>query len=106
LAGAGGDPDATTLVRSNSANWDSTYTNVQSNSANWDYQGTDLKALSGNWQSTYTTVQSNSANWEGMVDSNITGIGGATSITNMMQITQAGYNAITPAVNTLYIIVG
>jgi hypothetical protein len=55
---------------------------------------------------TYTTVQSNSANWEGMVDSNITGIGGATSITNMMQITQAGYNAITPAVNTLYIIVG
>ena len=78
LAGAGGDPDATTLVRSNSANWDSTYTNVQSNSANWDYQGTDLKALSGNWQSTYTTVQSNSANCEGMVDSNITGIGGAT----------------------------
>jgi hypothetical protein len=55
---------------------------------------------------TYTTVQSNSANWSGFVTSNITGIGGATSLTNMMQITQAGYNAITPAANTLYIIVG
>jgi len=106
LAGAGGDPEATTLVRTNSANWNSSYTTVQSNSANWNYQGTDLKALSGNWQSTYTIVQSNSANWEGMVDSNITGIAGATSLTNMMQITQAGYNAITPAANTLYIIVG
>jgi hypothetical protein len=73
-----GDTVATTLVRSNSANWDSTYTNVQSNSANW----------------------------EGKVDSNITGIAGATSLTNMMQITLTGYNAITPAVNTLYIIVG
>jgi transcriptional regulatory protein LevR len=56
--------------------------------------------------SAFTTVQSNSANWSGFVTSNITGIGGATSLTNMMQITQAGYNAITPAVNTLYIIVG
>jgi hypothetical protein len=65
-----------------------------------------LTDIANKANTTYTTVQSNSANWEGMVDSNITGIGGATSITNMMQITQAGYNAITPAVNTLYIIVG
>jgi len=55
---------------------------------------------------TYTTVQSNSANWSGFVNSNITGIAGATSITNMMQITLTGYNAITPAANTFYIIVG
>jgi hypothetical protein len=40
------------------------------------------------------------------VASSITNISGATQINNMMQITQAGYNAITPAVNTLYIIVG
>ena len=43
----------------------------------------------------------------GAVGSNITGITGSTQITNMMQITQAGYNLIaTPDVNTLYIIVG
>ena len=60
-----GDTVATTLVRSNSAFWQNTYTTVQSNSAsNWSYQGTDLKDLSANWQNTYTTVQSNSAsNW-------------------------------------------
>jgi hypothetical protein len=64
-----GDTEATTLVRSNSANWNlapSVYTTVQTNSAtNWNYQGTDLKALSANWQSTYTTVQTNSATWGG-----------------------------------------
>ena len=57
-----GDTVATTLVRSNSAFWQNTYTTVQDNSAsNWSYQGTDLKSLSANWQNTYTTVQSNSA---------------------------------------------
>jgi hypothetical protein len=40
------------------------------------------------------------------VANSITNISGATRINNMMQITQAGYNAITPAANTLYIIVG
>jgi hypothetical protein len=85
LAGAGGDPEATTLVRSNSANWDSSYTIVQSNSANWQ-----------------TTFQSSSA----YVISNPTGISGASALTKLLQITQAGYNAITPASDTLYIIVG
>lgn len=40
------------------------------------------------------------------VGSVTTGVANSTQITNMMQITQAGYNAITPAANTLYIIVG
>ena len=40
------------------------------------------------------------------VGSVTTGIANTTAIVNMMQITQAGYNAITPAANTLYIIVG
>jgi hypothetical protein len=42
----------------------------------------------------------------GKVSSNTTGIANTTPLTNMMQITLAGYNAITPAANTLYIIVG
>jgi hypothetical protein len=40
------------------------------------------------------------------VGSVTTGIANSTPITNMMQITQGGYNAITPVANTLYIIVG
>jgi hypothetical protein len=41
------------------------------------------------------------------VTSVTSGITGATQLTNMMQITSAGYSAITsPAANTLYIIVG
>jgi len=59
-----GDTVATTLVRTNSANWDSVYSTVQTNSAtNWNYQGTDLKNLSANWESTYSTVSSLSSGW-------------------------------------------
>ena len=47
--GGTGDPAVNSLVRSNSANWNNSYTT--------------LTASSGNWQSTYTTVSSNSANW-------------------------------------------
>ena len=63
--------------------------------------------------STYTTVQSSSANWQttfaassAYVSSNPTGITGASALTKLLQITQAGYNALTPASDTLYIIVG
>jgi len=41
-----------------------------------------------------------------VVGSVTTGIANTTPITNMMQITSAGYSTITPAANTLYIIVG
>jgi hypothetical protein len=40
------------------------------------------------------------------VYSTTTGLTGATSLANIIQITQAGYNALTPQTNTLYIIVG
>lgn len=40
------------------------------------------------------------------VGSVTTGIANSTQLTNLIQITQAGYNAITPAANTLYVIVG
>jgi len=82
-----GDTEATTLVRSNSGYWESAYSTVTS--------------LSSNWQ---TTFQASSA----YVSSNITGVTNSTAITNMMQITLAGYNALGVNVvpNTLYIIVG
>ena len=63
--------------------------------------------------SVYTTVQSSSANWQttfaassAYVSSNPTGITGASALTKLLQITQAGYNALTPASDTLYVIVG
>lgn len=63
--------------------------------------------------SVFTTVQSASANWEttfaassAYVSSNPTGITGASALTKLLQITQAGYNALTPASDTLYVIVG
>ena len=39
------------------------------------------------------------------VGSVTTGVTGASAITNMMSLTQAQYNAISPAANTLYVIV-
>lgn len=72
-----------------------------------------LTDVANKTNSTYTTVQSNSANWQttfqassAYVSSNPTGITGASALTKLLQITQAGYNTITPASDTLYIIVG
>jgi hypothetical protein len=80
-----GDTEATTLVRSNSGYWESAYSTVTS--------------LSSNWQTTFTASSA-------YVSSNPQGITGASALTKMIQITQAGYNSITPASDTLYIIVG
>jgi hypothetical protein len=56
---------------------------------------------------TVGTISGLSSDLSGKVGSVTTGITGSTQITNMMQITSAGYSAITsPAANTLYIIVG
>ena len=42
-----------------------------------------------------------------VVFSNITGLTGATQLTNLVEITQTGYDLIvTPDPNTLYVIVG
>ncbi len=59
-----GDTVATTLVRNNSANWDSVYTTVVSNSAAY-LSSVDLSFLSvsGNWNSVYSNVNSNSASY-------------------------------------------
>jgi len=47
------------------------------------------------------------SNPSGFVSSNISGISGAIQLTNMVQITQSGYNTIaSPSASTLYIIVG
>jgi hypothetical protein len=69
---------------------------------NWtipDASGTVmLETLSGVNASTARTNLS-------AVGSVTTGVTGADAITNMMSLTQAEYNAITPAANTLYVIV-
>ena len=55
---------------------------------------------------TVGTISGLSADLSAKVGSVTTGITGATQLINMMQITSAGYSAITPNANTLYIIVG
>ena len=40
------------------------------------------------------------------VSSNTTGVTGADAITNMLSLTQAEYDAITPNASTFYVIVG
>ena len=63
-AAVGLSETAYTTVNSNSANWNSVFSNVQNNSAiQWNYQGTDIKSISSNWQNTFTTVQTNSSVW-------------------------------------------
>ena len=56
-----GDSVATTLVRTNSANWNSVYTSVKDTSANWNSVYTSVKGTSANWDSVYTTYNKNSA---------------------------------------------
>jgi len=50
-------------VSSNSANWNSVYSSVSSNSANWNSLYSTVSSNSANWVSTYSTVSSNSGNW-------------------------------------------
>lgn len=109
------DSTTDTGVRALTANWQNTYTTVSSNSANWESVYTSVKQVSSNWDSSYTTTQTNSANWQttytassAYVTSDITGIANATALTNMIQITLDGYNALGASINanTVYIIVG
>jgi uncharacterized protein YoxC len=53
-----------TTVRSNSANWNASYTNLVTNSAAY-LSGSDLSFLSvsGNWNSVYTSTRDNSGSW-------------------------------------------
>jgi hypothetical protein len=57
------------------------------------------------WSGTGWTPTAISAVSSG-VASNTGGMTGATQLSNLVQITQAGYSALTPETNTLYIIVG
>ena len=54
-----------TIVNTNSANWNSSYSSVYANSALWTQGGNSvaLQSLSSNWNSNYITTNSLSANW-------------------------------------------
>ncbi len=79
-----------------------------------------VTGISGGLQTQITTLNDQTGNYyprnnpsgylssaSGVINSNISGLSGATSLANIIQITNSGYNAITtPDINTLYIIVG
>jgi len=58
-----GDTIATTLVRTNSANWDSVYTSVKDTSGNWNSVYSTTNTFSSNWQTTHSTVNILSGYW-------------------------------------------
>lgn len=57
----GGD---VSILKANSASWQSTYSNVLANSANWQRTYSSVSSTSSNWDSVYSTVNINSAGWE------------------------------------------
>jgi hypothetical protein len=60
--------DYETAFSQSSAKYEDTSTVVQSNSSDWNYQGTDLKELSSNWETAYTNLVTNSAAYLTSVD--------------------------------------
>lgn len=53
-----------TVLKANSASWQSSYNNVLSNSANWQGTYSSVSPISSNWNSVYSTTRTNSAGWE------------------------------------------
>jgi hypothetical protein len=67
----------TTIYRSASGDWQSTYTTVRSNSAFWASNiDTGVRALTGNWQNASTVVQTNSAFWASNIDTGVRALTG------------------------------
>lgn len=75
-------------------------TNVTAAGALMDSEVTNLAAVKAFDPADYATP-SDIAN---MVESDTTGVTGADAVTNMMSLTQAEYDAITPNASTFYII--
>ena len=59
-----GDTVATTLVRTNSANWDSVYSSVNPVSSNWNSVYSSVNPVSSKWNSVYSTINTLSSNWQ------------------------------------------
>jgi len=76
-----GSYEAISIIQTNSAKWDSSFTALTSTSSNWNQSYTNLTANSSNWNSTYSTVQSNSASW---------GIGASNSAVNNVVTANSG----------------
>jgi len=56
--GSAGDPAVNSLVHSNSANWNNSYTTVNAGSANWNSAYGTVSSLSANWNSVYQSASS------------------------------------------------
>jgi nitroimidazol reductase NimA-like FMN-containing flavoprotein (pyridoxamine 5'-phosphate oxidase superfamily) len=94
-----GDTVATTLVRTNSANWDSIYTSVTETSANWDSVYTSVIKTSSNWDSVYTNVLTNSSTYVKTIDTNTVGV---SAVKNILVVSSL---PLIQEPNTLYILV-
>lgn len=77
-------------------------TNVTAAGALMDSEVTNLAAVKAFDPTDYATP----ADIALMVESDVTGVTGADAITNVISLTQAEYDAITPDAATLYVITG
>ncbi len=80
--GGGGDNSVNTLVRSNSANWDNTYSTVQAYSANWDEAYNTSVAYQAN-SASYATIDFTNTKFFPLTGGTITG---ATVINNNLTV--------------------
>jgi len=79
---------------------------VIGNTANTNTGDQDLTAYDNHIADVTTNPHSVTAAQVGSPESNVTGVTGADEISNMMSLTQAEYDGITPNASTLYFIVG
>jgi hypothetical protein len=89
-------------------------TSVTAAGALMDSEVTNLAAVKAFDPSDYATAEQGSRadsatqpdDIANMVESDVTGVTGADAITNIISLTQAEYDAITPDASTLYVITG
>ena len=105
------DTLVSTKVRASSANWDNTYNTVRTLSTGWSgtyddtLVSTKVRASSANWDNTYNTVRTLSTGWTGKVSSDVTGILGASIVTNVVSIPLSSYQALGSYSDTTFYII-
>lgn len=98
-----GDTQASTKVRSASANWDSVYTTVRASSAAWSSGITYTIPISSGGTGA-TSISAARTNFKTPASDN-TGTAGGIEVTNVLVISQSAYDILTPNPTTLYHII-
>ena len=100
IATLSGDWESTHLsVNSNSANWDSVYTDVSETSADWNSTYSNSNANSGRWEDVYTDVAGASADWNSTYSNSNTNSGRWEDVYTDVSTTSADWDSVYSWVN-------